>query len=549
MNSHAYEEVCEWFQQLIELPSRERDQRLTALRREDKYLADQVEAMLLADKQAEEVDFLSNTDGELHETTCLPIDSNADSTVLENLVGMQIGSYRLEERVGAGGMGVVFRAYDLNSERTVAIKLIRAEALVDEEHRKRFRSEAIAAARMQHSNIVPVHEVGQDKGREFFTMTYVDGVDLKTVLKRGRLSPRKTASTFMKIAGALKYAHDRGVIHRDIKPANILIGPDGEPLLTDFGIAKRLDSGDDQTSTGQILGTVAYMAPEQIVDAKNVGPAADLYSVGATMYECLTGMPPFENERVIQLLADVRTRLPISPLEFHAEIGRDLEAICMRCLQKEPVDRYPSAEALLGDLRRYLDGEPLATSRPTAWGSIGRALDFREQHGPFESARAATWTLILSVAVHPTVFILNATKQSPLLLWTVLLAWGLIAGFVSWRYHWRQYWRISLVERQSGMISLAVNASFICLFLLHGPLALDRPISDFLDVYPPFCLVVAVAICAHAGIHAGRWLIYGSMFFPLALILVWVPFWSPLLFGGVGALAAGLIDRDLRATD
>lgn len=548
MDLEAYKRVCEWFRKLVDLPAEEQKIRLDELRSDDEQLARELEQMIAADAQANESHFLMETGNSEIETTQFKQSGAKSNDEIDQLVGSFIRDYRLEQQIGAGGMGVVYRAYDLNGQRDVAIKLIRAGSLAEGEQVQRFRAEAIAAARMQHPNIVPVHEVGRVEGHEFFTMSLVEGGDLKQRLKRGPLSSRQTAQLFLKIARALQYAHERDVVHRDIKPANILLDENQEPLLTDFGIAKLVNSGKDQTGTGQMLGTAVYMAPEQITDSKSVGSPADIYSLGATMYECLTGKAPFDNKSVVQLLSDVRNRMPASIRTTRPDVDQEIESICMRCLQKDPAERYESAEQLGDDLARYLAGEPLAATPLTRWKSIGRVLGFREQHGPLDSAGAAFWIFLISVTFHPVVFLLNATDQSPILLWLMLAVWGCVAGTVNYRYHWQQYWRLSSAERQSGMIFLAINLSFASLFFIHGPLSTTQPISDFLEVYPPFCLVVAVGICAHAGIHAGRWMVYGAFFIPLALTIARFPYWGPLLFGVVGTLIAAIIDRDLRSS-
>jgi serine/threonine protein kinase len=327
---------------------------------------------------------------------------------------------------------------------------------------------------MQHPNIVAVYEVGRDGGHDFFTMALIDGIDLKAAIRQGRLETRRVAEWFVNVARALDYAHSRGVIHRDIKPANILLDDAQQPQLTDFGIAKRLNASEDQTKSGQILGTIVYMAPEQIVDSKSVGPAADVYGLGATMYECLTGNAPFDSESIVQLLSDVRHRLPAPVREIYPDIDPDLETICMRCLQKDPADRYASAAQLADDLERYLAGEPLRDS-PLSWRkSIGRVLRFREEHASLASAGATGWVVLISVTFHPAVFLLCATRQNAVLLWSLLSVWTCVAGTVNYVYHWRQYWRLSPVERQSGMIFLFVNVSFACLFFIHGPLCKRR---------------------------------------------------------------------------
>lgn len=320
-------------------------------------------------------------------------------------------------------------------------------------------------------------------------------------------------------------------------------------MLTDFGIAKRLDEDDGQTSTGQVLGTAVYMAPEQFEDAKNATISADIYGLGATLYECLSGQPPFTSRSLVTLFVDVRSRDPRPPHEIRFDVDFELEKICLRCLQKNPQDRYLSASELAEDLRRYLSGEPLASEKPRLLHSLSRLVQFRERHGSLASTGAAGWLFLLAVTVHPAVFAVIAMQQRPVVLWLVLGCWAIAGGIGNYYFHWRQYWQLLPLERQSGMLTLAVYVAFVCLFLIHGPTSAGDSVRQFLDVYPPLCLVTAIAICAHSGFHAGRWILFGSLFFPLALLINWFPFWGPLSYAVVSAITAAVIHRDLKGSE
>jgi tetratricopeptide (TPR) repeat protein len=284
------------------------------------------------------------------------------------VVGPAVPGYRILGELGRGGMGVVYKARQIGLARTVALKMILSGDYAAEADLVRFRLEAEAVAKLQHPNIVQIYEINEWDGRPYFALEFVDGGPLDKKLGGNPLPFRQAAELLRKLAEAMDYAHQRHIIHRDLKPPNVLLTADGTPKITDFGLAKKLDEDDSQTRTGAIMGTPSYMAPEQAEGrTKELGPAADIYSLGAILYELLVGRPPFKGSTVWDTLEQVRTQEPVYPSRLHAKVPRDLETICLKCLEKEAPKRYASAGALAEDLRRYLGGEPVLARPTPAW--------------------------------------------------------------------------------------------------------------------------------------------------------------------------------------
>ncbi|HJZ94590.1 MAG TPA: serine/threonine-protein kinase, partial [Gemmataceae bacterium] len=269
-----------------------------------------------------------------------------------------VGDYEMLAEIARGAMGVVFKARQRSVNRVVALKMILSGGLAGPGDVQRFRVEAEAAANLDHPHILPVYEVGEHDGRPFFSMKLADGGTLAERVPDLVQHPRAAAELVAKLARAVHHAHQRGILHRDLKPANVLLDAGGEPLVADFGLAKRTDADSGVTQSGAIVGTPSYMAPEQARGSKAITTAADVYALGAILYELLAGRPPFQAATVMETVLQVLERPPDHPRAANPRADRDLSAVALKCLEKDPADRYESAAALADDLDRWLASEP-----------------------------------------------------------------------------------------------------------------------------------------------------------------------------------------------
>jgi serine/threonine-protein kinase len=315
----------------------------------------------------------------------------ADGHAPPHIPGYEVGAV-----LGKGGMGIVYRARHLRLNRLVALKMALAGAYAEPHERARFEREAEAVAGLRHPNVVQIYDVGEADGRPYFTMEYVEGGTLAQKLARSPQPAREAAQLVATLAGAVQAAHTAGIIHRDLKPSNVLLTADGTPKISDFGVARRVADGAGLTQTGVPVGTPSYMAPEQARGRRDaVGPAVDVYALGAILYEVLTGRPPFRGESASATMLLVLTTEPVAPARLNPRAPRDLDTICLKCLQKDPAKRYPKAAALAADLERFLRHEPIQARPP---GRVERCLRWVQRRPAPAGLLAAVVLLVVAGA-------------------------------------------------------------------------------------------------------------------------------------------------------
>ena len=443
-----------------------------------------------------------------------------------------IGDYRLIEEIGRGGMGVVYRARQISLNREVAVKMILRARLASESDLQRFLAEASATAKLEHKNIVPVYEAGDESGRPYFSMQLVHGETLAQRVAAGPLPQREAAEIVAAIARAVAFAHQGGVLHRDLKPSNILLARDGTPMITDFGLAKQSDADSDLTRSGMLVGTPAYMSPEQAAGRRaHVGPASDIYSLGCVLYFALTGRSPFVAETPMELMMQVIEQDPTPPRGLRPRLDRDLEMIVIRCLQKPADLRYPSAEALASDLEAYLADEKVAAASGRFNQVVARV--FRETH---HAAVLENWgilwiwhSMVLLVAGLLTWQLdYNGIDQRGyyVAVWTVgLSAWAA----VFWKLRQRMG-PVTFVERQVAHVWGASMVAIAMLFPIEW--LLKMPV---LTLSPLLGVISAMVFIIKAGMLSGAFYIQGIALLVAALAMTQTPDNAHLIFGVVAA--------------
>jgi len=440
--------------------------------------------------------------------------------------------YELLDELGRGGMGVVYRARQKSLGRIVAVKMLLRRDLATAADLARFRSEAEAAARLDHPGIVPIFEIGECGGHPFYSMRFIEGTTLAKRLAAGQVPPREAAAILGQVAEAVDAAHRRGVLHRDLKPSNILIDAAGAPHVSDFGLAKRIEQDQDVTHTGAILGTPCYMSPEQAAGSRgDVGPASDVWSLGAILYQALVGQPPFRESNPMETLLAVLERDPPLPRSLHPEVDRDLELIALKTLQKPQDLRYASAADLAADLRAYLVGEPVAARRGGLSDVVARL--FRETH---HATVLENWGLLWmwhSVVVLTLCVVTDVLAwQGVVSRWPYVALWG--GGLAVWApIFWALRHRtgpVTAVERQIAHIWGGSVVASVMLFSVEALLG-----QPALTLSPVLALLAGSVFFAKAGILSGTFYVQAAVLFATSLVMCLLPAWQHVIFGLVSA--------------
>jgi serine/threonine-protein kinase len=387
-----------------------------------------------------------------------------------SLEGVQFGKYELLGEIGRGGMGVIYKARQVDLERTVAIKMILSSHLASPKQVERFVAEAKTMAKVRHPNIVRIHETGEIHGQHYFVMELITGASLAEESRKRSITPEKAARLVALVARAVQHLHEQGMVHRDLKPSNILLDEDANPYVTDFGLVKLLGTS-NQTASGAIIGTPAYMAPEQTTGRpEQVGPLSDVYSLGAILYELLTGRPPFYAETPLDTLVQVIESEPVPPRLIKSDLPRQLETICLKCLEKDPAERYVSAGALADDLERFLSSEEIEARSQGAVQFLRRWAR-REPALVYRLAGLAMLIVIVQINYHLT-HVVSRTVHVEVL--TLLVAW--IGASVICQQWLNRDWRPDLARMAWVGADVCVLTSLLSITRgYHTPILVGYP--------------------------------------------------------------------------
>jgi hypothetical protein len=516
---------------------------------------------------------VSSTSGQDEQATlppAVPLDSGttpgfaADTATSER--PQRVPGYEILGELGRGGMGVVYKARQIGLNRLCALKMILAGGHAGEAELKRFRVEAEAIARLQHPNIVQVYEVGEHEGKPFFSLEFCPGGSLDRKLNGTPIEPCEAAKLVRTLAEAMQAAHEASIIHRDLKPANVLLSSVGQaaslstaagqagslsygPKITDFGLAKKLDQV-GQTQTGSIMGTPSYMAPEQAAGRKDVGPAADVYALGAILYECLTGRPPFVAGTPMDTLLQVLEHAPTPPQVLNPGVPRDLQTICLKCLEKEPRQRYPSARALVDDLGRWLSGEPIAARSYNLLDRMMSALD----RSLYDVQVAAWGSMLLGLAVvlgighvaTTAVLMVQPTEQAVPLVTAIHGAMLVAMLVLFWRNRPEGLLPRTTAERQIWGVLGGFVTACVLLGMIDRLMSSPQRPHEPLRMYPPFAVLSGLAFLVLGSSYWGACYLFALGFWALALLLPLYLELGPAAFGLMWTAALVTIGLRLR---
>jgi serine/threonine protein kinase len=459
------------------------------------------------------------------------------------------GAYEILDELGRGGMGVVYKAKQLELDRVVALKMILSNHLASESDLLRFQTEFQAAGRLRHPNIVAVHEVGVFEGQHYYSMEYIEGPSLSKPVGGHGLPGKAAARYIALVARAIHYAHGHGILHRDLKPSNILLDHADQPHVTDFGLAKKLGGDSGATHTGAILGTPSYMAPEQAAGrVRELGPACDIYGLGAVLYELLVGRPAFHAESSLDTIKKVLEEEPPPPRQVNPAVDPDLETICLKCLQKDPAQRYATAEALAEDLDRYLGGEAISARSFTVMDRLARTLD--RSHS--SAAEFKSWEKMLYVFAaimfggHLAMFLLIETDQPRELHWLVRVSQLALFSIVFWNYRLRQsLLPVNAAERQLWAIWIGYFVAYMVSAHVLRQLAGTARWDDR-TLYPFSAVLSGMGFFAMGSSYWGRCYLFGLAFFGLAALMPHMLSWSPIGLGIMWSVCLIIMARHVR---
>jgi serine/threonine protein kinase len=460
-----------------------------------------------------------------------------------------IDGYEMGEVLGRGGMGLVVKARQKTLKRDVALKIVLSGAHAGAEERARFHTEAEAVARLHHPGIVQIYEVGEQAGCPYLALEFVSGGSLAQQLDGTPMPPRRAAQLLLDLARAVQHAHEQGIVHRDLKPANVLLTETGVAKIADFGLAKLLDVEQGQTRTGAVLGSPSYMAPEQAAGkVRAIGPATDVYALGAILYELLTGRPPFLGASLLETLDQVRTHDPAPPHTLQPKVSGDLAAICLKCLEKSPAQRYPSAAALAQDLDLFLRGEPVVARKIRPWEQVARLLRHNQMDVHFGTWATLTFCLApvpLLAQVLVFVFFWDRPEYPPVAIGVSLVTVIVMIGssFYGNRASMRVVVRAQRRQVVSNWLGHLIGMILVPLTILR----MMHPTTpeEWFVIYALWLIEVGGHFFSLAP-NAGILYVTGSLCFLLAILVPFIPFYMPLIVGSLISLNMTTIGLLLR---
>jgi hypothetical protein len=460
-----------------------------------------------------------------------------------------IDGYEIGELLGRGGMGLVFKAVHTALKRPVALKIVVSGAHAGPDERARFRTEAEAVARLHDPGIVQIYEVGEQAGCPYLALEFVSGGSLAEQLDGTPMPPRRAAQLLLGLARAVQHAHEQGIVHRDLKPANVLLTETGVAKIADFGLAKLLDVEQGQTQSGAVLGSPSYMAPEQAEGkVRAIGPATDVYALGAILYELLTGRPPFLGASFLETLQQVRSHDPAPPQALQPKVPDDLATICLKCLEKIPAQRYPSAAALAHDLDLFLRGEAITARKITLWDQAARLVRHSQLDANWGAwATMTLWQAPLPFLAQVALFVLfrDHPEYPPVAIGLTLFT---AAVLLSSTFFGKRASLRAIVPAQRRRYMSTWLAHFIGMILVALTiLRMVHPTApeEWFVIYALWLILVGCTFISF-GANAGFLYVTGSLCFMVAILAPLVPFYMPLVMGllmSVNITARGLVLR------